>query len=88
MNAKLKKGETETAYSPHYNAMCMQWKDKRDVRMLPSCIPDENVSVVRRGKEVTVPLVINIYNNMMGGVDQSDQMMNSYSVERKRFKKW
>ena len=24
---------------------------------------------------------------MMGGVDQSDQMMNSYPVERKRFKK-
>ena len=56
--------------------------------MLSSCIPDENVSVVRRVKEVTVPLVINIYNNMMGGVDRSDQMMNSYPVERKRLKKW
>ena len=68
--------------------MQLQWKDKRDVRMLSSCIPDENVSVVRRGKEVTVPLVINIYNNMMGGVDRSDQMMNSYPVECKRLKKW
>ena len=53
--------------------MCMQWKDKRHVRMISSCIPDENVSVVRRGKEVTIPLVI----NLMGGVDRSDQMMNS-----------
>ena len=88
MNAKLNKGETKTAYSPQYNAMRMQWKDKWDVRILSSCMPDESVSVVRRGKEVTVPLVINIYNNMMDGVDLSDQMMNSYPVERKRLKTW
>ena len=58
VNAKLNKRETKEAYSPQYNAMCMQWKDKSDVCMLLSCIPDENVSVVRRGKEVTVSLVI------------------------------
>ena len=69
VNAKLNKGETKTAYSPQYNAMCMQWNNKHDVCMHSSCIPDENVSVIGRGKEVTVPLVINIYNNMMGGVD-------------------
>ena len=73
LNAKLNKGETKAAYSPQFNTMCMQWKDKRHVRMISSCIPDENVSVVRRGKEVTIPLVI----NLMGGVDRSDQMMNS-----------
>ena len=56
--------------------------------MLSPCIPDENVSAVRRGKEVIVPLVINTYNNMMSGVDRSDQMMNSYPVERKRLKIW
>ena len=69
MNAKLNNGETKTAYSPQYNAMCMQWNNKHDVCMHSSCIPDENVSVIGRGKEVTVSLVINIYNNMMGGVD-------------------
>ena len=47
--------------------MCVQWKDKHDFRMLSSCIPDENVSVIRRGKEV-IPLIINTCNNMMGGV--------------------
>ena len=88
MNAKLNKGETKTAYSPQHNAMCMQWKDKRDVLMLSSCVPDENFCVLRRGKEVIVPLEINIYNNMMSGVDRSDQMMNSCPVERKRLKKW
>ena len=73
MDAKLNKGETKTVYSPQYNAMCMEWKDKRDVCVLSSCIPDNNVCVVRRVKEVTVPLVINFYNNMKGGVYRSDQ---------------
>ena len=53
--------------------------------MISPGIPDENVSAARRGKEVIVPLVINTYNNMMGGADQSYQMMNLYPVERKRF---
>ena len=66
----------------------MQWKDKRDVRMLPSSIPEENFSVVRRVKEVAALLVINIYNNIMGEVGRSDQMINSYPVEHKRLKKW
>ena len=68
--------------------MCMQWKDKRDVHMLSPSIPAENVSVIQSAKEVTVPLVVNIDSNMMDGVDRSDQMMNSYPVERKRLKKW
>ena len=34
VNANLNKVETKTAYSPQHNAMCMQWKDKRDVYML------------------------------------------------------
>ena len=88
VKSKLNKGETKTAYSTQHNAMCMQWKDKRDVRMLSSSIPDENVSVIQSAKEVTVPLVVNIDSNMMDGVDRSDQMMNSYPVERKRLKKW
>ena len=67
--------------------MCMQWKDKRDVRMLPSCIPEENFGVVRRVKEVAALLVINIYNNIMGEVGRSDQTINSYPVEHKRLKK-
>jgi len=33
-------------------------------------------------------MVINVYNSAMGGVDHSDQMMNSYPIERKISKKW
>ena len=36
--------------------MCMQWKDKCDVCILSSCIPNENDSAEGRGKEVTDPL--------------------------------
>ena len=46
LNAKLNKGETKTTNLPHYNTMCMQWKDNHDVHMLSSCIPDGNVSVM------------------------------------------
>ena len=76
LNAKLNKGETKTTNLPHYNTMCMQWKDNHDVHMLSSCIPDGNVSVMWRGKEVVI----------MGGVDWSDQMMNLYPAEHKRIK--
>ena len=37
---------------------------------------------------VIIPLLINIYNNVMGGVDRSDQRMDSYPAERERLKKW
>jgi len=84
----MEAGEKVTAYNLKYGGMCMQWKDKRDVRMLTPCIPDEDVIVKRRGKDKMVPLVINTYNNSIWGVDRSDQMMSSYPVERKRLKKW
>ena len=71
-----------------YSAMCMQWKDKCDVRMLTSCTPDKDVIVKWQGKEKAVPLVIDTYNNGMGGVDLSDQIMSSCPLEHKRLKKW
>lgn len=55
--------------------------------MLTSCIPDKDAIVKRRGKDKAVPLVIETYNNVMDGVDISDQMMSSYPLERKRLKK-
>ena len=88
MSKKLTTGEKATPYNQNYGAMCMQWKDKRDVHMLTSCVPDEDVVIKRCGKDKVVPLVVNTYNDSMGGVDRSDQMMSSYPVERKRLKKW
>ena len=64
------------------------WKDKRDVFMMTTCIPDSKTVVQRRGVETTVPTLIHTYNNMMRGIDRSDQMTTSYPTERKRIKKW
>ena len=88
MSKKLKTGKKATAYNLNYGAMSMLWKDKRDVRMLTSSVPDENVVVKRRGKDKVVPLVVNTYNDSMGGVDRSDQMMSLYPAERRTLKKW
>ena len=85
MSKKLKTGEKATAYNFNYDAMCMQWNDKKDVRMLTSCVPHEDIVIKRLGKDKLVSLVVNIYNDSMGGVDRSDQMMSSYPVERRRF---
>ena len=42
-----------------------------DVPKLTSCVPDEDVAVKRRGKDKVVPLVVNTYNDSLGGLDGS-----------------
>lgn len=61
--------------------MCMQQKDKQVVCMLSSCNPDENVIMKCYYYEVIISLVINAYNNMLGGMDWSDQKTHSYPVQ-------
>ena len=69
MSKKLKTDKKATACELNYGTMCMQWKDKRDVDMLTSCVPDEDVVVKCHGKDKVVLLVVNTYNDSMGGVD-------------------
>lgn len=61
--------------------MCMQQKDKQVVCMLSSCNPDENVIMKCYYYEVIISLVINAYNNMLGGMDSSDKKTHSYPVQ-------
>ena len=56
--------------------------------MLSSCVEEGEIEVMRAGKPKQIPDVVHIYNNSMGGVDRADQMLTSYSTERKRVKKW
>ena len=44
--------------------------------------------VKRAGKDKEIPCLVDFYNQHMGGVDKSDQMLTSYEIERKRVKKW
>ena len=39
LNTKLKVGEKSVAYCLKYSAMCIPWKDKRDVRMFTFVYP-------------------------------------------------
>ena len=61
--------------------MCMQQKDKQVVCMLSSCNPDENIIMKCCYYEVIISLVINAYNNMLGGMDWSDKKTHSYPVQ-------
>ena len=54
------------------------WKDKRDVFMITTCIPDSKTVVQKRRVEMTHPTVIHTSNNMMGGVDRSGTRNISY----------
>ena len=65
--------------------MCLKWKDKRDVNMLSTFHTDEVVQKSRRSRRasdgteiVSKPKVVEDYNQYMGGVDRSDQMVLYY----------
>ena len=88
INMKLNPGECVHGFDQH-SIMLTKWKDKKDINLISTFI-DENtwVKVTRAGKDKEIPLAVHIYNNGMGGVDRSDQMLSSYECERKRVKKW
>ena len=85
---KLKQDEIAVQYEHKMDLAIIHWKDKRDVFMITTCIPDSKAIVRRRGVEKTLPDVIHTYNNMIDGVGQSDQMTTSYPTECKWVKKW
>ena len=70
-----------------HNIMLTKWKDKRDIHLISTFIEENTwVKVTRAGKEKEIPLVVHIYNNGMGEVDHSDQMLSIHECERKRVK--
>ena len=60
---------------------------KKDVFMISVCVNDGTVTLKRAGKDKEIPCVVNFYNQYIGGVDKSDQMLTSYEIERKIVKK-
>ena len=76
--------------------LCLKWKDKRDVLLL-STIHDDvaMVDILRRSRTVAggveriqKPKVIDDYNQHMGGVDQSDQLVMYYGYAHRQTKWW
>ena len=46
-----------------------------------TCINDSLGTAKCRGVETVIREIDNVYNNQMGGVDKSEQMLTSYDVE-------
>ena len=70
--------------------MCLKWMDKRVVTMLSTFHTDEMMVKRRRTRrsdtgieEIAKPVMIEEYNKYMGGVDLSDQMVQSYGYSHR-----
>jgi hypothetical protein len=87
MQTKVKKGQVAVSF--RRKLMTLKWKDKRDVCMLSS-IHDEEMWTVhdKKGGKKQKPKVYIDYNDAMGSVDLSDQYIVTYSMTRKRMKKY
>lgn len=84
---KLAKGETFVKFR---GKLCMvKWMDKKHVLMISTVHNGEMSSVTTRaGKQVQKPKACVDYNKGMGGVDLADQCVMTYSMARKRLKKY
>lgn len=83
---KLKRGEVISFRKGRI--MCLKWKDKREVTMISTVHSNSSVSIQRYGdvQPVLKPVCIRDYNEYMGGVDKSDQLMSYYPFLRKSLK--
>ena len=65
----------------------VHWKDKRDVFAM-SFHGNQETTIKRHHGEVQKPVMIQSYNENMGGVDQFDQRLSYYSLNHKSTKWW
>ena len=83
----MKKTKRNVLHERGTNVMVTQWRDKKDVFMISVCVNDGTVTLKRAGKDKEIPCVVNFYNQYIGGVDKSEQMLTSYEIEIKIVKK-
>ena len=70
-----------------------KWIDSKEVVVVSNCSLPETTSISRKQKDGTrkqfqCPDAIALYNDIMGGVDLSDQKVNVYNFNRKSTKWW
>ena len=78
--------------------LCLQWKDSKPVSMCSTFHCANDTTIARRnskgkdGKyvrlELKKPKAVDDYNQNMGGVDRSDQLLASYDVLLKSYRWW
>lgn len=86
MKNKIAKGQTAAYFST--NLMAVKWIDKREVNILSTFHKKEMTIVKTRRGDKLKPTAVAMYTKNMGAVDVADQMLTSYTVERKRRKIW
>ena len=82
----LKKGQWIARYKN--KMMIFKWRDKRDVLLISTIHGTNMIQKEKRGTIITKPEVVQDYATKMGGVDLSDGMIASYTLARKRIKKY
>ena len=82
---KLQKGETKAWRND--KKLVLAWRDKGKPTIMISTAHEGSVRT-RRGNIREKPLVVDCYNQYMGGVDIADQMGCYYSFDRKSVKWW
>ena len=94
IKAKLQKGEVVSKMIDN-DVMALKWMDKRPVAMLTTVHDDSVVTKQRRIRavqggveEVCKPLVVERYNEFMGGVDTGDQLLSYYGFSHRTLKWW
>lgn len=82
---EMVRGESEEFLRNDKKVSVTKWMDNKSVIMLSSAFGSEPTTTVKRWdknnkkyKDVTCPKVVNMYNQKMGGVDLTDQMMEYY----------
>lgn len=81
----IKKNQVKTFCSK--TLMVMLWRDKKLVNMLSTSANADLININKKnrktGEDVYKPRCVTEYNENMGGVDKSDQLISSYDSTRK-----
>lgn len=85
-DAKLAAGQS--VYLEMDGIVAVHWKDKRNVFVMSSFHGNEETTVHRNRGDIIKPLMIQSYNNNLGGVDRCDQYLSYYGLNRKSLKWW
>jgi hypothetical protein len=94
MKATLERGAVISAYVDR-SMMALKWMDKRPVLMLTTIHNNSMTTKVRRKRhregereEIRKPVAVDQYNQFMGGVDRSDQLLSYYGFTHRTVKWW
>ena len=94
MNAKTKLSRGEHVFETKGPIAAIKWQDRKPVTLLTTaCNPSDVRNISRKNKdgtksEVSCPLAIVRYNEIMGGVDRFDQYRERYAIGRRSIKWW